>query len=148
MGNQRAPRTAATRAIRIQQLVNVLRDSPGYTRAEWEEDAKVSRRQSYRDWALALDHLAQSYEPMRSVVTDRLALARRATTASNDHIAALVEMEMSRGSVKLLAHVAPQPDAEAAAHRREVREAADSGDHDVAATAFFNEADTVSDVDD
>ena len=148
MGNQRAPRTAATRAIRVQQLVNVLRDIPCYTRSEWQADAKLSRAQSYTDWGLALDHLAQSYEPMRSVVADRLALARRAATASTDHVAVQAEMEMSRGSVKLLAHVAPQPDAEAAAHRREVREAADSGDHDVAAAAFFDEADTVSDVDD
>ena len=137
MGKERAPRTAATRDLRVQQLVNVLRDSPGYSRVEWEVDAKISRRQSYTDWALALDYLARGYEPMRNVVADRLALARRAVTASNDHIAALVEMEMSRGSVKLLAHVAPQPDAEAAARRRQIRDAVDAGDHDVAADAFF-----------
>ena len=144
--SNRAPRTTATRAIRIQQLVNVLRDNPGYSRVDWETDAKVSRRQSYTDWGLALDYLAQGYEPMRSVVADRLALARRAATASNDHIAVQAEMEMSRGSVKLLAYVAPQPDAEAAAHRRKVREAADSGNHDVAADAFFDGEGTVSDV--
>ena len=68
MGKERAPRTAATRAIRVQQLVNVLRDIPGYTRGEWQTDAKLSRAQSYTDWGLALDYLARSYEPMRSVV--------------------------------------------------------------------------------
>ena len=50
MGNQRAPRTAATHAMRVQQLVNVLRDTPGYTRGEWQTDAKLSRAQSYTDW--------------------------------------------------------------------------------------------------
>ena len=50
MGNQRAPRTAATRTIRIQQLVNILRDTPGYTRSEWQTEAKLSRAQSYTDW--------------------------------------------------------------------------------------------------
>ena len=46
-----APRTAATRAIRSATcLAGVLRDIPGYTRGEWQTDAKLSRAQSYTDW--------------------------------------------------------------------------------------------------